>query len=178
MIAALPASPLCIPDSGVLPVDGLGNSVPRQQLAAPEVIPLAQPQPWAFTLIEVCIAMAVAMLILSVAVLSVTGLQDEQRLKETAAQIEASARESLLKAVAGHRTVQMPIASLGGGSVEVKRYGEKEFRKADKNETWEFDPTGICEPIEVRIVNADGTIELGFDPLTACVRKKNITVKG
>lgn len=136
---------------------------------------------FAFTLLEVCIAMTIGILILGVAVMSVTGLQGEQQLKEVASNIESTARNSLLKAIAEHRPIQLALAEgIGGadGSVEVKRYGESSFRKASRDEMWEFDPTGVCEPIELRITSASGTIELGFDPLTACARKKNISVNG
>lgn len=132
-----------------------------------------------FTLIEVCIAMTIAMLILGVAVLGISGVQDEQKLRESAAQIESTARDSLLKAVAEHRPVQIDIA--GGiqganGNVEVRRYGEKSFRKPDQGEFWEFSPTGVCEPIEIRVTSSNGVIEMGFDPLTGCARRKSITV--
>ena len=85
--------------------------------------------------------MTIAMLILGVAVLGISGVQDEQKLRESAAQIESTARDSLLKAVAEHRPVQIDIA--GGiqganGNVEVRRYGEKSFRKPDQGEFWEF----------------------------------------
>jgi type II secretory pathway pseudopilin PulG len=136
---------------------------------------------FAFTLLEVCIAMTIGILILGVAVMSVTGLQGEQQLKEVASSIESTARNSLLKAIAEHRPIQLALAGgIGGadGNVEVKRYGEPSFRKATRDEMWEFDPTGVCEPIELRITSANGTIELGFDPLTACARKKNISVNG
>ena len=133
----------------------------------------------AFTLIEVCIAMTIAMLILGVAVLGISSVQDEQKLRESASQIESTARDSLLKAVAEHRPVQIDIA--GGiqgadGLVEVRRYGEKSFRKPDRGEIWEFSPTGVCEPIEIRVTSSNGVIEMGFDPLTGCARRKSITV--
>ena len=134
----------------------------------------------AFTLIEVCIAMTIGMLILGVAVLGITGVQDEQRLRESAAMIESTARDALLKSIAEQRPVQIALASglggLEGGAVEIKRYGERAFRKPASDEIWEFSPTGVCEPIEVRVTSQTGTIELGFDPLTACARKRNISV--
>jgi len=133
-----------------------------------------------FTLIEVCIAMSIGMLILGVAVLGITGVQDEQRLRESAAMIESTARDSLLKAIAEQRPVQIALAGglggLEGGAVEIKRYGERAFRKPASDEIWEFSPTGVCEPIELRVTSQTGTIELGFDPLTACARKRNISV--
>jgi hypothetical protein len=64
-----------------------------------------------------------------------------------------------------------------GGQVEVRRYGESKYRLARKGEHWEFSPTGVCEPIELRLTSEYGVIELGFDPLTGCARKRNLTVK-
>ncbi len=132
-----------------------------------------------FTLVEVCIAMTIAMLILGVAVMGINGVQEEQKLRETAARIESTARDSLLDAVAHHRPVQLALdGGIGdsGGRVEVRRYGEKAFRRPDSGEVWEFSPTGVCEPIELRVTVSGGVIELGFDPLTGCVRRKSITM--
>ncbi len=135
-----------------------------------------------FTLLEVCIALTIAMLILGVSVLGITGVQEEQRLRETAAAIESSARNALLDAIARHRPVHLGLdgglPGAEGGNVEVKRHGEEKFREPRTGEVWEFSPTGVCEPIEVRVTTASGVIELGFDPLTAVARKKNIIVNG
>lgn len=132
-----------------------------------------------FSLIEVCIAMTIGILILGVAALSISGVREEQKLRESAAVIESTARDSLLKAIAEHRPVQLSFgAGIGGadGSIEVRRYGEHKYRKPGADETWEFSPTGICEPVEIRVTSSTGVIEMGFDPLTGCARKKNISV--
>lgn len=138
-----------------------------------------------FTLVEVIVALSIAMLVIGVAALSITGVNDENKLRRSASRIELTAREALLEAVSTCRPVVLGLdGNLAGsedavaGSIEVKRYGEKEFRAARKGEIWEFSPTGLCEPIEIRITNATGTIELGFDPLTGCARRKSITVHG
>lgn len=138
-----------------------------------------------FTLVEVIVALSVAMLVIGVAALSITAVNDENKLRRSASQIELTAREALLEAVSAYHPVFLALdGSLAlsedsePGVVEVRRYGEKAFRQARKGEVWEFSPTGVCEPIEIRIMNRTGTIELGFDPLTGCARKKNITVNG
>ena len=133
-----------------------------------------------FTLVEVIVALSIAMLLIGVAALSITAVNDENQLRRTASAIELSARDSLLQAVAESRPVQVDLASFGGGAgvVEVRRYGEKVFREPKRGEVWEFSPTGVCEPVEVRITSEAGSIELGFDPLTGCARKRNIIVNG
>jgi type II secretory pathway pseudopilin PulG len=132
-----------------------------------------------FTLVEICIAMGLCMLLLGIATLSFTGLQDEARLKRSASEIESTARLTLQQAVMEQRLIALALdGSLGGdgGQVQVKRVGDKAFRKAGKGETWEFSPSGICEPIEVRVTNSGGVIELAFDPLTACAVRKSVIV--
>ena len=120
--------------------------------------------------------MSIAMLLVGVASLSITAVNDENQLRRAAADIEMTARDTLLKAVSGYRPIQLDLASFG--AVQVRRYGEKAFRAPVKGETWEFSPTGVCEPVELRITSEAGTIEMGFDPLTGCARKRNIVVKG
>jgi type II secretory pathway pseudopilin PulG len=135
-----------------------------------------------FTLLEVCVALTIAVLILGVSVMGISGVQEEQRLRESAAAIESTAREALLDAIAHHRPVQLGLdgglAVSEGGSIEIKRHGETAYRAPKSGEFWEFSPSGVCEPLEIRITSPAGTIEMGFDPLTACARKKNISVNG
>ncbi len=52
-----------------------------------------------FTLVEICIALGLCMLLLGIATLSVTGLQDQARLKRTASEIESTARKTLQDAI-------------------------------------------------------------------------------
>lgn len=134
----------------------------------------------AFTLLEVCLALTLATLVFGVAVLGISGVQAEAALKRGASQVETTARESLLRAVTSQRAVVLDLRSgLGSeGKMLIKRHGEKQFRAPRKGEVWEFHPTGICEPIEVRLTSTAGIIELGFDPLTACATKKNVIVNG
>jgi type II secretory pathway pseudopilin PulG len=131
-----------------------------------------------FTILEVCIAMTIGMLILGVSVMGVSGVQAEQALHESAAVMESTARNSLLQAIAEHRPIQVSLANsfATGGQIEVRRHGEQEYRKPSQDEIWEFSPTGVCEPIELRVTSPTGMIEMGFDPLTGCARKRNISV--
>lgn len=134
----------------------------------------------AFTLLEVCLALTLATLVFGVAVLGISGLQAETALKRSASQVETTARESLLRAVTSQRSVVLDLHSGLGiqGRMLIKRHGEKQFRAPKPGEVWEFNPTGICEPIEVRLSSPVGIIELEFDPLTACATKKNVIVNG
>jgi prepilin-type N-terminal cleavage/methylation domain-containing protein len=134
----------------------------------------------AFTLLEVIVAMSIGLIVLGVSVLSISGVQDENRLRRQATDIEGTVREALFEAVSTQRPVRLALdGGLGGeGGVLVRRFGEKKFREARQGEFWEFSPTGICEPIEVRVESALGEIELAFDPLTGMAKRRGIIVKG
>jgi prepilin-type N-terminal cleavage/methylation domain-containing protein len=140
----------------------------------------ARRAPRAFTLLEVIVAMSIGLIVLGVSVLSISGVQDENRLRRLATDIEGTVREALFEAVSTQRPVRLALdGGLGGeGGVLVKRFGEKKFRAARAGEFWEFSPTGICEPIEVRVESELGEIELAFDPLTGMAKRRGIIVKG
>jgi prepilin-type N-terminal cleavage/methylation domain-containing protein len=136
--------------------------------------------PRAFTLLEVIVAMSIGLIVLGVSVLSISGVQDDNRLRRVATDIEGTVREALFEALSTQRPVRLALdGGLGGeGSVMVRRYGEKKFREARQGEFWEFSPTGICEPIEVRVQHELGEVELAFDPLTGMAKRRGIIVKG
>ena len=134
-----------------------------------------------FTLVEICIAMALCMMLLGISTLAISGLQDEAKLKRAASQMETTARQSLQQAVMDQRLIEVALdagAFGGDGRLQVKRLGEKAFRNPSRGEVWEFSPTGVCEPLEIRLSNSCGVIELGFDPLTGCAVRKSVIVNG
>jgi type II secretory pathway pseudopilin PulG len=138
-----------------------------------------------FTLLEIIVAMSLLILVIGIAVMSISGVHDEDRLRRAAAVIETSARQYLLQALKTQQTVRIELSAGAfsvdqefGGMLQVRRVGENVFRAPKRGEGWEFSPTGICEPIEVRLSGSAGVIEIAFDPLTACAKRKSIQVKG
>ena len=55
--------------------------------------------PRAFTLLEVIVAMSIGLIVLGVSVLSISGVQDDNRLRRVATDIEGTVREALFEAV-------------------------------------------------------------------------------
>lgn len=134
-----------------------------------------------FTLLEILVVLGLLMMLFGVSIISISGIKEEDRLRRAVALIETTARQNLLQAVKEQKTVTLPLAagSFGSGSdfgglLQIRRVGERSFREPKRNETWEFSPTGICEPIEVRLSGPGGTIELAFDALTACAKRKSL----
>ncbi len=62
-------------------------------------------------------------------------------------------------------------------SLEVRRWGEKYFRKPE-GDAWVFDPSGICEPIGIKLIHQKGFIEMEFNPLTAKVQDQSLVIGG
>jgi prepilin-type N-terminal cleavage/methylation domain-containing protein len=138
-----------------------------------------------FTLLEIIVAMSITLLIIGIATVSISGVRAEDKLRRAAAMIETTARQNMQQALNSQQTVRMELTAGAfgtsdefSGMLQVRRVGEKVYRKPARGEAWEFSPSGICEPIEVRIIGPAGLIEIGFDPLTACAKRKSIQVKG
>lgn len=134
-----------------------------------------------FTLLEILVVLGLLMVLFGVSIISISGIKEEDRLRRAVALIETTARQNLLQAVKEQKVVTLPLTagSFGSGAdfaglLQIRRVGERAFREPKRHETWEFSPTGICEPIEVRLTGPGGTIELAFDALTACAKRKSL----
>jgi prepilin-type N-terminal cleavage/methylation domain-containing protein len=133
----------------------------------------------AFTLLEVIMALAIAGLL---ALVTVPFLFNAVDPVDTAAEdirtlCRAVRSEALLSGEPGQMVVSPSgLAARGservaevpeGWALEIRRTGETKFRKPLKDEVWEFNGEGICEPIVLRMAGAGRTYEIAFDPLTA-----------
>ena len=62
-------------------------------------------------------------------------------------------------------------------TLEVRRWGEKFFRKPE-GDAWVFEPSGICEPIGIKLIHEKGFIEMEFNPLTAKIQEQSLVIGG
>jgi prepilin-type N-terminal cleavage/methylation domain-containing protein len=61
-----------------------------------------------------------------------------------------------------------------GMLLQVRRWGEMNWRlPGELGDRWVFEPSGICEPISVRLSREDSYVELTFNPLTAAVAQED-----
>ncbi len=67
----------------------------------------------------------------------------------------------------------------GGMNVLVRRWDSLEWLPTGKNSihVWRFDPTGLCEPISVRLVLDKSWSEDTYHPLTASIRSSQLEAR-
>ena len=93
----------------------------------------------------------------------------------------AEAGQDEKRTAGGHRIGGEPVTPVGGdhrqytlsGDMEVfvRRWNSTEFLPTLKNtiHVWRFDPTGLCEPLSVRLATNKSWEEDTYHPLTASI---------
>ena len=147
----------------------------------------------AFTILEVIVAMVIAMLILGVAAMSLKGVDRETKIRRIASILDVTARSAMREALVRRQPQCVRFASDGfsglaglgkvqwkrlpkGGSLEIRRWGETRWRKPRTGEAWWFRPGLPCEPLSVRLTLPEGRYEMSFDPLTAAATEEGLAV--
>ena len=139
-----------------------------------------------FTLLEICLVIAIVLLISTIAIPSVSGLFAEQRLRKTFEQFDDFVRRTQLRAVSERRAMVM---IWDGEGITVQPDEPKEDDSAGEGDyfaftdgtfglerpaalekkpavEWLFWRSGTCEPAIIRFVGAAGNWIVQYDPLT------------
>ncbi len=136
-----------------------------------------------FTLIEICLAVAIGLLIVTMMVPSVGGLFAEQKLKRSFEEFDRFVRSAQLKSVSERRDYVMLFADDGISLEPANPTEEMEhFTLPDsadivldrpvalqKNPSmeWFFWKSGTCEPVVVSYKGEAGRWVVKYEPLTA-----------
>ncbi len=147
----------------------------------------------AFTMIELMLAVAIAVIVMALAVPSVRGLSAEQRLRATFEKLDDLARKAQINAVAQQRSWVLvwepgmislqpdaPTAEEkeagGGGTREDMAVGEEESYTLERTWSllppkdtpgeWTFWRSGVCEPVRVLYQGPEGSWTAQYNPLT------------
>ncbi len=142
-----------------------------------------------FTLLEICLAIVIGLLLLGLAIPSITSLLDQQKLSKTFEDFDQLVREAQRRSVSERRSYVLRWDEEGvtvepfepatdeDPESEVSRFAldsgaemtlerpaalEKEALKE-----WVFWRSGTCEPVMVGYASAVGTWLARYDPLTA-----------
>lgn len=137
-----------------------------------------------FTLLEVLLAIAIVGILLGITVPLFSGAfgsSDADTAIESLERTAAAARRDALETGTSRRLLitdrglvsehdAIPGAILPAGwKLQVQRLTESKLRRPAKNEGWEFNGAGICEPITLSAGDGLESVTMTFDPLTAMV---------
>ena len=141
-----------------------------------------------FTLVEIVLSVFILMLLMLLAVPSVTGVMADQRLRKSLDRFNDLAHQAQQKSVAEHRAYllvwtskgielrpEAPLKTDGPDAVTRLPAGRGESYSLalpfalikDPPAEWIFWPSGTCEPAEVTFKSRNGTWKASYSPLTA-----------
>jgi prepilin-type N-terminal cleavage/methylation domain-containing protein len=140
-----------------------------------------------FTLLELCLAVAIGLMLILIAVPSIHGVMQQQRLRAGLEAFDAFVSKAQVRSVSERRTVALIWRDEGIELVPMdKKFDEQEpapevfpftkeqvyslERPAALGEkppaVWTFWRSGTCEPAIVSYKGPEGTWKIQFDPLT------------
>ena len=147
-----------------------------------------------YTLLEIALVVAIIVLLVGAVVPLTSGFVREQRLRDAVRELLVLAKTARMEAMTSGRAAELVFEK--GGFV-LRRPGDEEGSEsvklvrgmtyqllpfaADKplrpdGQRWIFQPTGLCEPIAVRIMEDEAWIEVRFDPLTASIEDESYSI--
>ena len=142
-----------------------------------------------FTLLEICLALAIGLMIIALSVPSIAGLLAEQRLKRSFERFDQLASTARVRSVTEQRAYGM-VWDREGITLRALERGEENAPAQDsgrlvfegketyqlkrpaallKNPAseWVFWRNGTCEPVQIAFQGAAGSWLVNYDPLTA-----------
>ncbi len=132
-----------------------------------------------FTLLEILMAIGLVAVLTAITVPLIGGAigrSEGEELEDSFARVAAAVRRDAMASGEARRvTVDRRGISAGseaarvgeGWKLEMMRLTDSRWRAPGKNEIWEFNAAGVCEPLAFRITGPDETLHIRFDPLTA-----------
>jgi prepilin-type N-terminal cleavage/methylation domain-containing protein len=158
-----------------------------------------------FTLLELVVVLFIMVLFVSVAAFSFEGVTDEQVLRTPGGELQRVAREAVRRAgmyeeaevivfdQRGFGVRYRDDPELNGGApdsrhwlrrvelpqdmqLKMKRWGQKEWQPA-AGQRWIVQPSGLCEPVTVRLERGRSYLEMQFNPLTGGVADERMSIQ-
>jgi type II secretory pathway pseudopilin PulG len=147
-----------------------------------------------YTLLEIALVVAIIVLLIGAVVPLSSGFIREQRLRDAVRELLVLAKTARTEAMTTGRASELVFGKRG---FSLRRAGEEEpsdsfalpkgmsYRlfpfSSDKplkpeGQRWIFQPTGLCEPVSVRIMENEAWIEVRFDPLTAGIEEETYNI--
>lgn len=149
----------------------------------------------AFTLLEILMVLAVIALLLGVAIPLTSGFSREQEFRDVVRGLLVLAKTARTDAMTSGHAAEVVFMKKG---FALRRHGEEEPSKAVQipsgmqysilpfgsekalrpdGQKWIFQPTGLCEPLTVRLTDGGAWMETTFDPLTAAIADESYSIQ-
>lgn len=147
-----------------------------------------------YTLLEIALVVTIIVLLIGAVVPLTSGFAREQRLRDVARELLVLAKTARTEAMTSGRPMQLVFdkAAFGllrpgdedpsdivdlprGTTLTITPFGAEAAERAG-GQRWIFQPTGLCEPVTVRIIEEDAWLEIAFDPLTAGIADESYNI--
>jgi prepilin-type N-terminal cleavage/methylation domain-containing protein len=137
-----------------------------------------------FTLLEICIALIIAAMLVALATPGIAGLLAERRLKQSFERFDAMVTEARRLSITERRAYTLVWATdsisltstgeaAGGNAAHFEFAKDESFRlrrpaalSPDATAEWTFWPSGLCEPAQIAFQGEAGKWLVQYDPLT------------
>jgi len=150
-----------------------------------------------FTLFEICIALFIVAMLASLVLAVMTQTSGSHRLTRLRDDIVMEVRQTRARAMQEGHPCRIEIAKESlrldetnppsWGKVEISDDillevqfwpSDKWVRMEKKSVQWLFQPTGLCEPVSIRLTSGDSWIAFQFQPLTAGIDSETYSLEG
>ena len=136
-----------------------------------------------FSLLELVVVMSIMMLMIGLGIVAFKFYENTDPFEEPTAKLSQMSKLALHSAAVQHRSQTIAFDKQGFSLVGatgregayyavpenmkilIYRWGGKGWEKAEGH-FWKFGEQGICEPVRIRFVTAENSLELMFHPLT------------
>ncbi len=127
-----------------------------------------------FTLLEIIIALALVAILVSAALPYLFDSFASSEGERAMESIISKARETRSEAMDAGEPRRLRLCSTGlegiplprGWKLEVRGFNDSKFHEPRRNQVWEFNTAGICEPLALRISSGERQVTEAFDALT------------
>lgn len=143
-----------------------------------------------FSILEVLVAMSVAMILLGIGVsFSFRTFSTEKKIERIAGQLESAVRQASMSATIDRRDAYLTLfeksvkgsgkeLSLGEAKLSIMNAGRfgKWAPPPRDGYFWKFDANGLLEPLHLKLAFSDAEVTMDFDPLTGVVRDRTMII--